>query len=125
MKIDWPLFVYGTLMYPTVFQQVTGRCPQYYPAFLLGYAPKCLMDRSYPGLVPLPGHQTKGLLIYDLDENILARLDAYEGAEYCLQEVNVFAQEGSRIALTYLLAEAAQDLTKEEIWQPDRQRLQA
>ncbi len=118
-----PLFVYGTLMYPDVFFQVSGRCPEYETALLPDFCPRRLSGRPYPGLVPCLGYQTKGLLLYGLDLDNMARLDAYEGEEYTLVAIEVISQ-GQRVAAqVYALSEAFYGLLEEEVWEADPDRL--
>lgn len=110
-------------MYPDVFLQVSGRCPDYETALLPDFCPRRLSGRPYPGLVPCPGYQTKGLLLYGLDAACMERLDAYEGAEYTLATVEVISQGARVLAQVYALSEAFYALLEEEVWVADPARI--
>ncbi len=82
------LFVYGTLVDPSVQHRVTGRTFPARPARLHGWAQRAA---AYPYVVPSPDDTVDGLLLDDVDAASMARLDAYEdaGRLYERREVTV------------------------------------
>lgn len=76
------VFTYGSLMFPEVWQRVTGRSAVGEPASLSGFEARCLRDVSYPMLIPVPGAETPGILYRSVDPDALERLDLFEGEEY-------------------------------------------
>jgi gamma-glutamylcyclotransferase (GGCT)/AIG2-like uncharacterized protein YtfP len=76
------LFVYGTLMIPSVMHAVTARKFRFIEALLRGYARYTVKGEYYPGIIPETDAVTKGVLCFDVDELSLERLDAFEGDLY-------------------------------------------
>jgi gamma-glutamylcyclotransferase (GGCT)/AIG2-like uncharacterized protein YtfP len=117
---DQRLFVYGTLMYPAVFQAVCGASLLGQAATLEGYVRRRVRDAIYPAIVACAGARTTGLLVEDLDDGQWARLDAFEGAAYARIVVAVErTADGIRLpAQTYVAAPAAVHALLDEIWSP-------
>ncbi len=69
------LFVYGTLRDPARLEQVIGRRVPSRPARLRGHARR---EAAYPYVVESPDGVVDGLLLEELDDAAMARLDAYE-----------------------------------------------
>lgn len=76
------VFVYGSLMYLPVWQQVVARQYNAQPALLADYQRYCVPGETYPGLKCEAGQSVKGLVWLDVQADDLARLDRFEGAEY-------------------------------------------
>ena len=70
------LFVYGTLLDPTMRRAVIGRSCRTRPAMLVGYARR---EGRYPNLTLDAAARTEGQLLLQLTGVELARLDDYEG----------------------------------------------
>ena len=71
------LFVYGTLTDPSRLHEITGKSYSTSAAYLKDF--KKLASRfGYPYIVPHRGSTVKGLLVWDVDEHSLKRLDEYE-----------------------------------------------
>jgi gamma-glutamylcyclotransferase (GGCT)/AIG2-like uncharacterized protein YtfP len=79
---DMNLFVYGTLMIPSVMYAVTVRKFRFVEAILTGYARYMVKGEYYPGIIPETDAVTKGILCFDVDVLSLERLDAFEGDLY-------------------------------------------
>ncbi|MFT4102412.1 MAG: gamma-glutamylcyclotransferase family protein [Burkholderiaceae bacterium] len=76
------VFTYGSLMFPSVWTAVVrGRYPSQ-RAWLHGFRRYAVRDEAYPAAVRDPGARIAGRLYRDVDADDLARLDAFEGAEY-------------------------------------------
>ncbi|MEW6234586.1 MAG: gamma-glutamylcyclotransferase family protein [Candidatus Omnitrophota bacterium] len=76
------LFVYGSLKDSSVFLNITGMvCPPKREAVLTGYA--YIPSRNdYPVIHPDPKGIVAGELIGGLNEDVLRRIDEYEGEGY-------------------------------------------
>jgi gamma-glutamylcyclotransferase (GGCT)/AIG2-like uncharacterized protein YtfP len=94
------LFVYGTLMAPTVVETVIGRrLPNFQRASLDRYVRHPVRDRAYPGMIRSSSSsssshddsssQTVGILLTGLSLSELKRLDYYEDVDYTREEVSV------------------------------------
>lgn len=88
------LFIYGSLRNPRVFEEVAGiPCPDKIPAVLEGYAPGPAVE-GYPAVVPVPGRRVAGEVILALPQEILPRLDEYEGEGNLYRRVSVQVNTG-------------------------------
>ncbi len=111
------LFVYGSLMIPSVLQTVTGRSFSRAQARLDGYIRYRLRGVSYPGITPRVGAVTEGVLLYGVDPVSLARLDAFEGELYERVTVSVTGANGfNGKAGAYVVRPPFQDRLSREPW---------
>jgi gamma-glutamylcyclotransferase (GGCT)/AIG2-like uncharacterized protein YtfP len=84
------IFVYGTLMAESVVTTLIGRMPPHDKARVFGYARYPVRDRVYPAIVPVTTTHhhpaaavvVEGLLLRDLHEREMRRLDEFEGTDY-------------------------------------------
>lgn len=113
------LFVYGTLMFPEVFEAVCGVRPAAQAASLQGYARRRVRDAVYPALVECAGARTDGLLLDAIDAAQWRQLDAFEGALY--KRVTVHVERGTDglklAAQTYVAAPQSRHHILDEPWQ--------
>lgn len=101
-----PLFCYGTLRDADLRAAVLGGAAaglRAEPAILPGYRAASAAAGAYPHLAAAAGGRLPGVLLNGLDEAAMARLSAYEGAEYRLVVVEaVPAQDAApRQALVF------------------------
>ncbi|MCD8481614.1 MAG: gamma-glutamylcyclotransferase [Verrucomicrobia bacterium] len=82
MKTTTNLFAYGILQDPAVMQSIIGRHPANKPARLLDHRRFAVRNANYPGVVQWQGIDTQGTLFFDLSEQDLVALDAFEGDMY-------------------------------------------
>ena len=108
------LFVYGTLMDPSVFRAVLGRRMVTHAAdadgveallvrdaVLEGFK-KVSPDRTYLYAVPDPRGRIKGYLVGPMPQQCLEALLKYEGRNYSRRGVTVRTQEGRYKAVAFL-----------------------
>lgn len=81
------IFVYGTLMAEPVVTTLIGRMPPHDKARVVGYARHPVRDRVYPAIIPVTTQHhraavVEGLLLRDLHEGEMQRLDWFEGTDY-------------------------------------------
>lgn len=80
-----PLFFFGTLMDPDVLAYVLARpvdVRDLVPATIAGFRQAGIRARSYPVLVPCPGHLLQGRLLRHASRCDIARINHYESGEY-------------------------------------------
>ena len=96
------LFVYGTLMNPRVVKRLTGKNPEYEKAFLVGYK-KYHMD-FIPYIVRNKNSKVEGLVIKNLDEDDLKKIDRYEGEGYLYtrEKVEIITENNIEEAYVYI-----------------------
>jgi len=85
---ELPLFVYGSLQVPDVWQALLGRVPQLSAAEAVGWKVIALPDVVYPGLVTAAG-TVPGQLVHGLDTNDWTIVDAFENPDYKLDLVDL------------------------------------
>jgi gamma-glutamylcyclotransferase (GGCT)/AIG2-like uncharacterized protein YtfP len=83
------VFTYGSLMYPQVWDRVVRGRYRSADARLAGFRRRALADATYPAAVPEEGASIHGRIYFDVGADDLARLDAFEAAEYRRDEVEV------------------------------------
>ncbi|RDI64732.1 gamma-glutamyl AIG2-like cyclotransferase [Nocardia pseudobrasiliensis] len=83
------LFVYGTLQFAPVLDELIGRTPDYAVAVARDWRAATLAGRLYPGLVPEPGRMAAGLVLDGLTPAEWHIIDAFEDDEYELRTIEV------------------------------------
>ena len=115
------IFTYGSLMFPSVLKAVTGREFAAKKARLKNYARFKVKGESYPGLTPLKGAETEGVLYMGLDALSVKRLDDFEGELYERTEIPADTLEGESLtAQTYAIKAQYRDRLSSEEWDPER-----
>jgi len=91
------VFVYGTLRDPDLVRRLAGRTFAQRSAVLRGYR-RVEPAGRYPWIEPCAEAQVEGILLCDVDDAALARLDEYEdeGRLYAREEVEVRLVDGSK-----------------------------
>ena len=114
------LFTYGSLMFPEVWERVTGLSGAGQPASLADHAARRLRGQTYPALVTAVGERTEGVLYADVTPEALARLDAFEGHFYERVMVGVSVGDGAKTS-TWVYRAALPDDPDilEERWDPE------
>jgi gamma-glutamylcyclotransferase (GGCT)/AIG2-like uncharacterized protein YtfP len=87
------LFVYGTLRDPACVRALTGRTFATRAARLDGWR-RDQPPGGYPVIRPCPGASVAGLVLLDVDDASLARLDAYEDEGRLYARLRVEATAG-------------------------------
>jgi len=113
-KKPFNLFVYGTLMNPSVFRAVLGRRIVMRPedadgneGFLARYAvldgyKKISPDNTYLYAVPDPHGRIRGYMISDLPAECLSALRRYEGRNYSRRTLRVQTRDGVYRAVVFV-----------------------
>ncbi len=117
------IFTYGSLMFPEVWERVTGLSGAGQPASLADHAARQIRGQTYPALVKAVGGSTEGVLYSDVTPAAVARLDEFEGRFYERVAVAVSAGDGAATsAWVYRAAKPDDPDILEEGW--DRERFQ-
>lgn len=115
------LFAYGTLMWPEVFEAVTGRALVGTPSVLRGFLRMRVKNESYPVLIASqPQDVVEGILYRDLTEVEFRCLDRFEGEEYERREVCIDAVP----AQVYALSPAWRHIVSAQPWTPDQMHME-
>lgn len=107
-------------MFPSVMKAVTGREFSSRNARVKNHARFKVTGKSYPGLTPLEGAVTEGVLYLDVDAFSVKRLDDFEGEIYERAGISADALDGeSLMAQTYLIKPQYRDRLSSEPWDPE------
>ncbi|WP_455218423.1 gamma-glutamylcyclotransferase family protein [Kaarinaea lacus] len=113
------LFVYGTLMFDEVWQQLVSSHYHKIDAELADYIRLKVINEDYPGIIPSAGTRIPGKLILDVSNEDIKQLDLFEGEYYRRDSVIVFSGSTSHPAETYVFKERFQSLLSNEEWEVD------
>lgn len=111
------LFTYGTLMFPEVWERIDVGNFQSEPATLPGFAIYRVKDAVFPGIVRAePSDQVNGLVYFDLDEESLFELDAYESDLYERVPVIAASEHGPIECTAYVIPDSNRGALTSEVW---------
>lgn len=106
-----PFFFYGTLCHPPLLAAVLGREAVGKPARLSGFTAHWAKGERFPILIESADGHAEGLVVDDLTEQEIARLDYYEaGFDFLIKEVDLVAG-GTPVRAQVYMAEPGR-------WQP-------
>ena len=89
------LFVFGTLRHADLLRAVAGELPDLSDANLPDHAVFAVKGAAFPVLLPVPGETATGLLLTNLSDAAMARLDFYERIfAYTRQAITVETETG-------------------------------
>lgn len=113
-----PVFTYGSLMFPAIWQRVVRGSYRALPATAAGFARYAVREATYPGMVREPGAAVEGVVYLDVDATDLAALDAFEGDEYRRETITVRLADGARLTADAYVFLAVQRLLPTP-WEPE------
>lgn len=115
------LFTYGTLMFPEVWRRIALREAVSERASLSGFAIYRVKDSIIPGIVQTQdGDCVEGVLYWNLDEEMLFELDAYESEFYSREPVKVTTNSGQTVdCQAYIVPADRHDMLSDERWDAD------
>ena len=106
-------------MFPAVMKAVTGCKFSSEKARVQNYARFKVKGEPYPGLTPLEGAVTEGILYRGVDALSVRRLDDFEGEIYERTEIPAYTLEGESLtAQTYIIKAQYRDRLSSEEWDP-------
>ncbi|WP_455198477.1 gamma-glutamylcyclotransferase family protein [Kaarinaea lacus] len=113
------LFVYGTLMFDEVWQQLIANHYHKIDAELADFIRLKVKNEDYPGITPSAGNRISGKLILNVSHEDVKQLDLFEGEYYKRDSVIVFSGGTSYPAETYVFRRRYQSLLSSEEWEVD------
>nr|WP_269746615.1 gamma-glutamylcyclotransferase family protein [Desulfogranum mediterraneum] len=115
------LFCYGTLQSPLVMKAVTGKAYSGQEATLHDWARYRVEKTEYPGIIVEEGGAVSGKIYWGMDEQAIAKLDAFEGDKYERVVVAITLPDGSvEEAWAYAIKEEYTKLLSGDPWEFDR-----
>eukprot|EP00271_Cylindrocystis_brebissonii_P008364 TRINITY_DN2255_c0_g1_i2.p1 TRINITY_DN2255_c0_g1~~TRINITY_DN2255_c0_g1_i2.p1 ORF type:complete len:152 (-),score=27.86 TRINITY_DN2255_c0_g1_i2:857-1312(-) len=82
-------FVYGSLLAEEVLVKLLGRVPSFSPATVKDYHRYSQKNVTYPAVLPCPGDQVNGKVLFGLTDREMAIFDEFEADEYVRTLVSV------------------------------------
>lgn len=117
------LFVSGPLMFRDVIKAVTGKTFAAQCGLLHGYAQFAIKDEGQSAMIPFPDRVVDGVVYRDVDDESLARIDAFQGNRFERQEVSVEGETGEWVeASAYCLKLRRRKALSAEEWDEDYYR---
>ena len=109
------LFTYGSLMFEPVWHKLVTSNYLSQRATLNGYARRCVKGDEYPVIFPAD-EGVEGVVYYDINEDDMIRLDAFEGEYYERTEVELLVNNVPFKACVYVLKEHYYDIIDPKPW---------
>lgn len=109
------LFTYGSLMFEDVWNRLVRGHYLSQQATLHGFARRSIKHDEYP-VIFHADEQVEGVVYYDINEEDMRILDAFEGEYYERQDVELSVKDTSVRACVYVLKERYFDLIDQKPW---------
>lgn len=120
------VFTYGSLMFPEVWTRVVRGVYRSAVGTVTDCRRHAIAQETYPGMVraePDSGASVTGIVYFDIDPADVVALDAFEGADYRRETVDVTLDTGETVqADTYFYLPTARLL--DDPWEPDAFQMQ-
>jgi len=114
------VFAYGTFLFPQIMTAITGREHDGQKAWINNFAAFKVTGDIYPGIWPLEGVQTEGILYHNVSKEELEAMDRYEGEEYSRELLPVETEDGEiHKVWVYVFRAAYKHLLSETPWRPE------
>lgn len=112
------LFAYGTLTFPEVWKRIHVGEFESKHAIACGYSIYRVRDAVFPGIVKSDSESSvSGKVYFDLDEETLFELDAYESDLYDRIEIQVQLENGEEVTcFSYVIPERRKEALSDEAW---------
>lgn len=119
------LFVYGTLMFDEVRHRILSGHVEMVAAELRGYRRLSIRGEDYPAVVKSSLASVEGMLILDLADSAIRRLDRFEGEYYERRPVFVRISDSDvrTRCETYVLRGRYKSLLAKSDWDPEAFRV--
>ena len=111
------IFVYGTLMFDEVWQQLIPNRYSKIDAELEDYIRLKVREENYPGIIPSGGSKVTGELIFNVSKEDIKQLDIFEGEYYQRDQVTVISGTTTFQAETYVFRKRYHSLLSNEVWE--------
>jgi len=113
------LFTYGSLMFEDVWNRLIKGNYLSQQASLAGYARRSVKGDEYP-VIFKANELVEGVVYYDINEEDMAILDAFEGEYYERTEVELLVKNEPIQACVYVLKEKYFDIIDPKPWSEAR-----
>ena len=115
------IFVYGTLMFPEVVKDITGKSFAIEDAVLHGYIRLEKLPKwnfmSGPAIIQRENTSVEGKVLIAVDDKSLEIFDFFEGSEYVRRHVTVLVGNNGMEVMVYFASEELKHRLG-EVWDP-------
>ena len=117
MLLNRHLFVYGTLLYESVWQEIVGHHSPKHEAKILDWERFYVKEKCYPGIKYLPSAEVDGALVTNLTADDWRKLDDFEDDIYSKKLLDVHVSDGSVVhAYVYAVEDGNDSFLSDKIW---------
>ena len=109
------LFTYGSLMFEDVWNRLVRGNYLSQKATLMGYARRSVKNDEYP-VIFQANELVEGVVYYDINEEDMITLDAFEGEYYERKEVELLVKNAPVHACVYVLKKQYFDIIDPKPW---------
>ena len=115
------VFTYGSLMFAPVWERVVRGNYVRSDAVLKGFKRRRFEGEEYPGILPSPRSKVTGVIYFDVGEDDLAALDAFEGEYYLRGTETLRLNDVATVqADVYVVRPEFAHLMSDEQWSPEQ-----
>lgn len=113
----YALFAYGTLTIAEIMKMIAGRSFSSKHAVLHGFVRSRIKGATYPGIMAWDDSHVKGKLYFNIDDDALEKLDAFEDQMFERILVHAVTDDGMVYeAFTFKVKDAAIDVLTDQDW---------
>ena len=109
------LFVYGSLLFPEIVNELTGSNFQSKPAILKDYTRVLVHGADYPAIIKEKKTEVEGMILFNVDSAALNIISFYEGGDYDKVLVTV-NENGYKIPALTFVWRSEIDYLSDESW---------
>ena len=115
------LFVYGTLLFDEVWNEIVGSSRNKKLAKAHGWTRYYINNKLYPGLRYSEDSVVEGLLINDLTQQHWSKLDKFEDDLYTRKLIEVILENNTRVRChAYIVEQTAYKYLSSVPWEPEK-----
>ena len=112
------LFVYGTLIFDEILSELLKRKFVSAPGLLENYEMKKFLNAEYPGIIAEKNSRVSGKIIFNINAQDIAILDAYEGVMYKRRILKVKTNSKEYDCQVYIVKGKYRKKLSEDPWCP-------
>ena len=112
------LFVYGTLLFPEILHELTGKLFKTKKVRVAGFKRYKVKEEDYPAVIWDRNSFVDGVLVFNVDKRSIDILSFYEGPEYEIKEIDITTENDTIKAYIFVWKEGLHTLENND-WDED------
>lgn len=117
------IFTYGSLMFPDIWRRVAAKEYRVAQATVADYGRFAIRGETYPGMVRAAGQSVQGIVYFDVSQQDVAALDAFEGTDYRRECLEAHLESGASVSV-YAYIYLPETRLSTIPWQPEAFQMQ-